>query len=69
MVEIRDYRGRLACKGNASTGFIEALYKGQKVRTTLSIGEVFSVERDGVLTEVERVSTRAFKIESHIIAA
>ena len=53
MEEIRDCKGRLACKGNAATGFVEAMYKGQKTRTTLSIGERFTIEREGVVTEIK----------------
>ena len=63
MEEIRDCKGRLACKGNAATGFVEAIYKGQKTRTTLPVGETFTIEREGVVTKVIRISTTAFKIE------
>mgnify|MGYP000293688478 CR=1 FL=1 len=69
MEEIRDCKGRLACKGNAATGFVEAMYKGQKTRATLSIGDKFTIEREGVVTDVIRVSATAFKVESHACAA
>lgn len=69
MEEIRDCKGRLACKGNAATGFVEAIYKGQKTRTTLPVGETFTIEREGVVIKVIRISTTAFKIESYACAA
>jgi len=32
---LRDYIGRIACKGDATTGLIGALYKRHKIRTKL----------------------------------
>lgn len=69
MEVIRDCNGHIACKGNATTGDVESLYKGHKTRTRLSIGEVFTVEREGVITNVTRVSNTAFQVESHAQAA
>lgn len=69
MEVIRDCKGHIACKGNATTGDVEALYKGHKTRTRLSVGEVFTVEREGVVTNVTRVSNTAFRVESHAHAA
>lgn len=66
MVEIRDCKDRLACKGNAETGLVEAMYKGQTTRTRLSLGEVFTIERDGVITNVTRISRTAFQVESQM---
>lgn len=69
MEEIRDCMNRLACKGNAATGFVESVYKGQKTRTRLAIGETFTIERSGIVTNVKRISTTAFQVESqHNIA-
>jgi hypothetical protein len=65
MEEIRDYKGRLACKGDATTGNIESIYKGHRTKTCLSVGDSFVVERDGIITEVTRISTDAFQVESH----
>lgn len=66
---IRDCKGRIACKGDAHTGVIEAVYKGHRTRTQLSIGEAFTVEREGIVTEVTRISSTAFRVESHASAA
>lgn len=40
MVEVRDGKKRLACKYDAETGLIEALYKGYKASTRLAVGEI-----------------------------
>ena len=69
MEEIRDCKGRLACKGNSTTGFVETMYKGQKTRTTLPVGETFTIEREGIVTKVIRISPTAFKVESYACAA
>ena len=45
MEEIRDCLGRLACCGNAATGYVSSLYKGHRTTAYLSIGETFTVER------------------------
>ena len=44
MEEIRDCLGRLACCGNAATGYVSSLYKGHRTTAYLSIGETFTVE-------------------------
>ena len=69
MEEIRDYRGRLACCGNAATGYISSLYKGHRTTVYLSVGETFTVERDDAKTDVTRVTTSSFKVCSYKIAA
>lgn len=69
MEVIRDCKGRVACKGDAATGDVESAYKGHKTRTRLSIGEVFTIERDDIITKVTRISTTAFRVESHARAA
>ena len=65
MQELRDCKGRIACMGNASTGFVECLYKGHKTRTHLNIGDNFIVEREGIETIITRVSDMAFTVDSH----
>ena len=65
MQELRDCKGRIACMGNASTGFVECLYKGHKTRTHLNIGDNFIVEREGIETIITRVSDMAFAVDSH----
>ena len=69
MEDIRDCKGRLACKGDAATGFVETAYKGQKTRTFLSVGSEFIIEREGVVTKVMRVTVCDFHIDSYIVAA
>lgn len=67
--EIRDCKGRIACKGDAATGVIETLYKGCKTRSRLPVGEDFIIEREGIRTTVTRISISAFKVESRAYAA
>ena len=69
MEEIRDCLGRLACRGNAATGYVSSLYKGHRTTAYLSVGETFTVERDNTRTEVTRVTTSAFKVRSYKTAA
>ncbi len=64
MEDIRDFKGRLACKGDAGTGLIESVFKGCRTRTRLPFGEVFTVERDGIVTDVTRLNDHAFHVES-----
>lgn len=65
MIFFRDCLGRLVCKGNPQTGFVECQYKGNKTSTVLSIGESFIIERQEILTVVTRVSEHDFKVISH----
>lgn len=60
-----DCEGRLACKGNPNTGYVERLYKGGKTSTTLAIGEIFTIECQGVVTNIIRTCENYFTIESH----
>ena len=53
MIPLHDCLGRLACMGNPDTGFIECVYKGHKISTTLEIGESFTVERQNVVEPLE----------------
>lgn len=69
MKEIRDCKGRLTCKGDASTGYIESMYRGQKTQMILAVGAHLIIERDGIITVITRISITAFKVESHAGAA
>ena len=69
MVEFRDCKGRLAATGNAKTGLVENHYKGQKTKARLRIGESLTIERENVITTITRISTTAFNVESHLLAA
>ena len=69
MVEFRDCKGRLAATDNAKTGLVENHYKGQKTKARLQIGESLTIERENVITIITRISTTAFNVESHLLAA
>lgn len=64
MQDIKDCNGHLACRGNPETGLVEALYKGQLTSTVLSPGEVFTIERQGVITKIQLSSKSTFIIRS-----
>lgn len=68
MGEIRNCLGRLACCGNAATGYASSLYKGHRTTAYLSIGEAFTVEKDNTRTIVTQITTSAFKVHSYKIA-
>ena len=69
MEEIRDCLGRLACCGDASTGYVSSLYKGHRTTAYLAIGETFTVERDQTRTDVTRLSATSFEIPRYKKAA
>lgn len=69
MKDIRDCKGRIACKGDVVTGLVEIAYKHFMTSTQLPIGGTIKIEREGVITIVTRASTKAFDIESHPCAA
>ena len=69
METFRDCKNRIACKGDATTGLVESLYKGFEASTELSVGAAFTVKRDGVVTKITRISTTAFQVESYDLAA
>ena len=65
MEKIRDCIGRIACKGDAATGLIETVYKRQKTRTKIPVGEKLIIERENTVTTVTRINSNAFHVESH----
>ena len=69
MEEIRGCLGRLACCGNAATGYVSSLYKGHRTTAYLSICETLTVERDNTITVATRINTSAFKVRSYRIDA
>lgn len=69
MEEIRDCLGRLACCGDASTGYVSSLYKGHRTTAYLAVGETFTVERDLTRTNVTRASATSFEIHRYKKAA
>ena len=69
MEEIRDCTGRIACKANATTGFVEVSYKRCKTSTQIPIGGVFTIERENVITLITRINDAGFNIKSFTCAA
>lgn len=69
MEEIRDCRGRLVCRVDASTGIVEMRYKGLWTKIRLAPGSVITIEREGVVTTVTRTHQPPFSVESHDRAA
>lgn len=67
MEEIRDCKGRLACKVDPESGVVETVYKGCRTRTQLSVGSSFTIEREGVETNVILLSSCAFQVKSRSI--
>lgn len=68
-MEFRDCTGRLAARGDATTGLVENRYKGQKTKALLRIGESLTIERENVITIITRISINAFNVESRILIA
>ena len=64
MEEIRDCKNRLICMGDARTGSIQALYKGLRMETQLSLGQQLIIERQMTKTTITRVNDAAFRVES-----
>lgn len=69
MEEIHDCNHHLVCMGDPVSGLVESVYKGHKTSAILLPGEIFIIERQGVVTKIKRTETGNFSIESHIIAA
>ncbi|EMW5510625.1 TPA: hypothetical protein ACMUBJ_000952 [Enterococcus faecalis] len=67
MEEIRDCKGRIACKGISTTGYIEVLYKKCKTSTFLNIGGTIQIERDGIITEITRRTNNEFLVDSYVL--
>ena len=69
MQDIHDCKGHLVCKGEPTSGLVEAIYKRQLTMTHLGIGGEFIVEREGIRTIVTRKSWYEFKIDSFELPA
>lgn len=61
---IRDCLGRVVCKGDASSGFIEIRYRGLTVQAILAIGNSYTVERENIVTIITRTSKLRFSVSS-----
>lgn len=67
MKEVRDCLKRLTCViVLEEIGKIEMLYKRQKTTFTLPIGESITIERDEIVTTVNRRTTFDYDIQSYI---
>jgi len=64
--DIRDCCGRIACKFDVNSGFVEVVYKRIKTSTQIAIGGAFRIEREGVITLITRNSDATFFVESHL---
>lgn len=65
MEDIRDCIGHLMCRGDAHTGLVSSLYKGQRTTTHLAVGETFIVERNDTTTEITRIDDSSFNVKSY----
>ena len=59
---IRDEKGRVACVADPLTGIIEIKYNKIFVQTVLEIGKSLTIERDGSVTTLTRLSVGDFHI-------
>lgn len=59
---IRDAKGRVACIADPLTGSIEIKYSKISVQTALEIGKSLTIEREGIVTKITRLSTTAFRV-------
>ncbi|NLJ19457.1 hypothetical protein [Globicatella sulfidifaciens] len=66
MKEFRDCKGRIACKGDPKTGFLEVLYKRCRTSTILNVGGTFKIEREGVVTKITRKCSNEFSVNSYV---
>lgn len=62
MKVIRDCRGRVVCMADPRTGRLEAKYCKQIVRLTLGIGESITLEREGTITTITRLSVTDLRV-------
>jgi len=62
---LRDCIGRIACKGDAETGLIEVIFKRCKTTTQIPIGGSLCIERDNIVTKINRLNYFTFHIESN----
>lgn len=54
---IRDAKGRIACVADPLTGIIEIKYSKIFVQTVLEIGKSLTIEREGAVTTLTRLSS------------
>ena len=61
---VTDYKQRIVCYADATTGLIESKYKKQTTRTVIPVGGTFNIVREDTETEIIRISATAFDIRS-----
>lgn len=59
---IRDAHGRVACVADPLTGVIEIKYSKIFVQTVLEIGKSLTIEREGAVTTLTRLSAADFHV-------
>lgn len=59
---IRDAKGRIACIADPLTGIIEIKYNKIFVQTILEIGKSLTIEREGGVTTLTRLSATDFHV-------
>ena len=65
---IYDCKGRLVCKVDPDTGFIESKYQKLTMRTTLPLRTSLVIEREKVWTKIPRVDNQHFYVESKVLS-
>lgn len=68
MEQLHDCKHRLVCMGDPRSGLVESMYKGHKTSTYLSVGKVFTIERQGIVTNISLTRNGTFSVESHVVA-
>ena len=69
MIQIQDCIGRLVCKVDTKTGLLEQAHKRCKTRIILRPGETFTIEREGIITDITMTETSAVKVNSRKMTA
>ena len=67
MKELYDCNGKLTCKVNKETGYLERKYKGANMNCFLEIGRTINIECQGARTIVRRSPNGGFAVLSEII--
>lgn len=66
---IKNCGDHIVCYADPETGELVSRYKKQTTRTTVPIGGSVMIARDGIVTEIIRVSTSEFKVNSYYAVA
>lgn len=64
-MDVINCKGKLVCKVDYLSGFLETKYKGFYTRMLMPIGGTFFVELDNIITEVVRDSSTSFDAYSY----